>query len=124
MFQLRIDKNSFQFHIMFLGMNHPRNAVERLVAREALMSSQEAPIQVPPARMTPLFTDRRIRRKLRRINGARERTRTSTPLRELAPETIFGLLHGRASKRKMTKTTSVDGGYAKTIKAVGRTVTR
>jgi hypothetical protein len=34
-------------------------------------------------------TDRRIRRKLPRMNGARERTRTSTPLRELAPEAIF-----------------------------------
>jgi hypothetical protein len=57
---------------------------------EAAITSQEAPIQVPPevppARMTPLPTDRRIQRKLRRINGARERTRTSTPLRELAPE--------------------------------------
>jgi len=73
-----------------LGEDHLRNAVERLVARKAPMSSQEAPIQlppeVPPARMAPLLTDRRIERKLRRINGARERTRTSTPLRELAPE--------------------------------------
>jgi site-specific recombinase XerD len=69
-----------------LGEDHLRNAVERLVAAEASMPSQETPIQVPPARMTPLLTDRRIQRTLRRLNGARERTRTSTPLRELAPE--------------------------------------
>jgi hypothetical protein len=73
-----------------LGEDHLRNAVERLVRAEAPMTSQEAPIQVlpevPPARVATLLTDRRIQRKLQRINGARERTRTSTPLRELAPE--------------------------------------
>jgi hypothetical protein len=73
-----------------LAEDHLRNAVERLVGGEAPMSSQEAPMQVPlevpPARITQRLTDRRIRRKLLRMYGARERTRTSTPLRELAPE--------------------------------------
>ena len=73
-----------------LGEDHLRNAVERLVGVAASTTTEKAanqvPPEVPPARITPRLTDRRFQRKLRRINGARERTRTSTPLRELAPE--------------------------------------
>lgn len=69
-----------------LGEDHLRNAVERLVGREAATRTPETQNQLPPARTMPRLSDRRLRRKLRRINGARERTRTSTPLRELAPE--------------------------------------
>jgi hypothetical protein len=73
-----------------LAEDHLRNAVERLVGGEASMSTQETssqlPPELPPARITRQFADRRTRRKLLRMYGARERTRTSTPLRELAPE--------------------------------------
>jgi len=73
-----------------LAEDHLRNAVERLVGGEPPMSSQKAPNQLPPelppAKITRQLADRRIRRKLLRMCGARERTRTSTPLRELAPE--------------------------------------
>ena len=69
-----------------LAEDHLRNAVERLVGGEAPMSSQEATNQLPPAKITRQLANRRIRRKLLRMYGARERTRTSTPLRELAPE--------------------------------------
>ena len=73
-----------------LAEDHLRNAVERLVGGEAPMSSQEAPNQLPPelppAKITRQLADRRIRRKSLRMYGARERTRTSTPLREPGPE--------------------------------------
>jgi hypothetical protein len=65
-----------------LGEDHLQEAVERLVVPKVL----EVTFQQPPATITRRSSHRQVRPKLRVINGARERTRTSTPLRELAPE--------------------------------------
>jgi hypothetical protein len=65
-----------------LGEDRLQEAVERLLAPKV----PEVTFQQPPGTITRRSSHRRVRPKLPVINGARERTRTSTPLRELAPE--------------------------------------
>jgi len=90
---MKVGMNEMQFderenaHLMTLrysnlGEDHLQEAVERLLAPKVL----KVTFQQPPGTITRRSSHRRVRPKLPVINGARERTRTSTPLRELAPE--------------------------------------
>lgn len=73
-----------------LGEDHLHEAVERLVVPAAEEGQPRRVLQVPP-KVPPHIIPRPspyvgFQHKPLRMNGARKRTRTSTPLRELAPE--------------------------------------